>query len=72
MAHAHSNSKSNKANVNVNGDGDAEVKATTFHDFLGKKGQAQESAPPAAGAGRPPPELSPSATSDLVSGKNRL
>ncbi|KAI3468286.1 hypothetical protein Pfo_024949 [Paulownia fortunei] len=67
MAHAHSNSKNNKANVSVNAGGDTEVKPTTFHDFLGNKGQGQESAPAAVGGGRPPPEVSPSATSDLGS-----
>ncbi|KAL7122187.1 hypothetical protein ACP275_01G029200 [Erythranthe tilingii] len=70
MAHAQSNGKNNKASVggvNVNAGGDSEVKPTTFHDFLGNKGQGQESAPPAVGAGRPPPEVSPSATSDLGS-----
>ncbi|KAL3819058.1 hypothetical protein ACJIZ3_004963 [Penstemon smallii] len=67
MAHAQSNSKNNKSNVNTIG-GDNEEKPTTFHDFLGNKGQDnKESAPAAASGGRPPPEVSPSATSDLGS-----
>ncbi|KAH6757595.1 hypothetical protein C2S51_038743 [Perilla frutescens var. frutescens] len=67
MAHAHSNSKNNKATVSINAGGDSEVKPATFHDFLGDKGQPLESAPPAVGGSRPPPDVSPSATSDLGS-----
>ncbi|KAG8375509.1 hypothetical protein BUALT_Bualt10G0107200 [Buddleja alternifolia] len=68
MAHAHSNSKNNKANAKISGGGgggDSEVKPSTFHDFLGNKGQ--DSAPAALSGGRPPPEVSPSNTSDLGS-----
>lgn len=72
MAHAHSNSKNNKATVSINAGGDTEVKSTTFHDFLGNKGQGQESAPAAAAGGRPPPDVSPSAISDLGSGKKKV
>ncbi|KAL8457831.1 hypothetical protein ACS0TY_035631 [Phlomoides rotata] len=64
MAHAQSNSKSNKATAK-NATDDSDVKSTTFHDFLGNKGQ--ESAPAAVGDGRPPSEGSPSSTSDLAS-----
>ncbi|KAL8521946.1 hypothetical protein ACS0TY_012195 [Phlomoides rotata] len=64
MAHAQSNSKSNKATAKNAAD-DSDVKSTTFHDFLGNKGQ--ESAPAAVGDGRPPSEVSPSSTSDLGS-----
>ncbi|KAL0330800.1 UNVERIFIED_CONTAM: protein TIFY 8 [Sesamum angustifolium] len=67
MAHAHGNGKNDKQNVSINAGGDTEGKPTTFHDFLGNKGQSQESAPAAVGGGRQPPEVSPSATSDLGS-----
>ncbi|KAK6119486.1 hypothetical protein DH2020_046772 [Rehmannia glutinosa] len=70
MAHAQGNSKNNKANVSINAGGDTEVKPTTFHDFLGNKGQGQESAPAAVDGSRPPPEVSPSSTSDLGSERN--
>nr|ATA66295.1 TIFY8 [Salvia miltiorrhiza] len=60
MAHAHSNCKNNRAAATINAGGESEVKPATFHDFLGDKGQPQDSAPP-------PPEVSPSATSDLGS-----
>ncbi|KAL1552464.1 protein TIFY 8-like [Salvia divinorum] len=59
MAHAHGNTKNNKAADAINAGGESEVKPATFHDFLGNKGQPQESAPP--------PDVSPSATSDLGS-----
>lgn len=72
MAHAHGNSKNNKATASVNGGGDIEVKPATFHDFLGDKGQPQVSAPPAVGGGRPQTDVSPSATSDLGSGKKKV
>lgn len=52
MAHAHSNSQNNRAAATIS---ESEVKPTTFHDFLGDKGQPQDSAP--------------SATSDLGSGE---
>ncbi|KAK6119469.1 hypothetical protein DH2020_046785 [Rehmannia glutinosa] len=71
MAHAQQgNSKNNKANVSINAGGDTEVKPTTFHDFLGNKGQGHESTPAAVDGGRPPPEVSPSSTSDLGSERN--
>ncbi|GFP80325.1 protein tify 8 [Phtheirospermum japonicum] len=66
MAHAQSSGKSKNANAGC----ETEVKPTTFHDFLGNKGQGQESAPPAVDGGRPPPEVSPSSTSDLGSERN--
>ncbi|KAL6533872.1 hypothetical protein OROHE_013705 [Orobanche hederae] len=68
MAHAQSSVKNE--NANAGGENEIEVKPTTFHDFLGNKGQGQESAPPAVEAGRPPPEVSPSSTSDLGSERN--
>ncbi|XP_042037168.1 protein TIFY 8-like [Salvia splendens] len=67
MAHAHSNSKNNRATAAISAGGESEVKPTTFHDFLGDKGQPQDSAPPPAGGVRPAPDVSPSATSDLGS-----
>ncbi|KAK4420039.1 protein TIFY 8 [Sesamum alatum] len=70
MAHAHGNGKNDKQNVSVNAGGDTEGKPTTFHDFLGNKGHGQESAPAAVGGARQPPEVSPSATSDLGSERN--
>lgn len=66
MANAQSGGKIDK----VNAGGDTEGKQATFHDFLGNKGQGQESAPPTVGGARPQTEVSPSATSDL--GSERL
>lgn len=70
MAHAHTTSKSNKPTATVSAVADSDVKSTTFHDFLGNKGQ--ESAPAAVGGARPPSEVSPSSTSDLGSGKHHI
>ncbi|KAL1532456.1 protein TIFY 8-like [Salvia divinorum] len=64
MAHAH---KNNRAAASIDAGGETEAKPTTFHDFLGDKGQPQESAPPPAGGGRPSQDVSPSSTSDLGS-----
>ncbi|KAG6389547.1 hypothetical protein SASPL_151018 [Salvia splendens] len=64
MAHAH---KNNREAASIDAGGETEAKPTTFHDFLGDKGQPQESAPPPAGGGRPSQDASPSSTSDLGS-----
>ncbi|KAL6501932.1 hypothetical protein OROGR_027065 [Orobanche gracilis] len=69
MAHAQSSVKNE--NADAAGENEIEVKPTTFHDFLGNKGQSQESAAPAVEDGCPPPEVSPSSTSDLGSGKKK-
>lgn len=69
MAHAH---KNNREAAGIDAGGETEAKPTTFHDFLGDKGQPQESAPPPAGGGRPSQDVSPSSTSDLGSGEKKF
>ncbi|GER39652.1 protein TIFY [Striga asiatica] len=64
MAHAPTSGKNNSSNAS----GETEEQPTTFHDFLGNKGQ--ESAPAADKGDRPPPEVSPSSISDLGSERN--
>ncbi|CAA0810622.1 Protein TIFY 8 [Striga hermonthica] len=55
-------------NNSSNAGAETEAQPTTFHDFLGNKGQ--ESAPAADKGDRPPPEVSPSSISDLGSERN--